>query len=330
MKKTAVLGAGSWGTALARLLARKGVPTLLWGRRSEFMGELEAERENRVYLPGVSLPEELELTADLERAARCDTLVLAVPTHAQREVARAAAGRGGGRAVLCAAKGYEPGTRTRMSTVLGTEFPDGTGVAVLAGPSHAEEVGRDIPTSVVVGAAREPVAIEFQDLLHTSAFRVYTNTDLLGVETAAALKNVIAIAAGICDGLGFGDNTKGALLTRGLAEISRLGEALGARPETFFGLAGIGDLVTTCTSPHSRNRRVGELAAQGLSAAEAMAKTGQACEGVETTRSALEIAAELSVELPISEQVAAVLFAGKAPDQALAELMGRDAKPEVR
>jgi glycerol-3-phosphate dehydrogenase (NAD(P)+) len=294
--------------------------------------EVAAARENRVYLPGVRLPAELELTADLQLAARCEILVLAVPTGAQREVAGAAAGqgRGEGRRVLCAAKGYEPGTRTRMSAVLEAEFPAGTGIAVLAGPSHAEEVGRDIPTSVVVGAVRESVATAFQDLLHTSAFRVYTNTDLLGVETAAALKNVIAIAAGICDGLGFGDNTKGALLTRGLAEISRLGEALGARPETFFGLAGIGDLVTTCTSSHSRNRRVGELAAQGLSAAEAVARTGQACEGIETTRSALEIAAEHGVELPITEQVAAVLFAGKAPAQALAELMGRDAKPEVR
>jgi glycerol-3-phosphate dehydrogenase (NAD(P)+) len=190
-------------------------------------------------------------------------------------------------------------------------------------------VGREAPTTVVVAAENEDVARAFQELLHAPSFRVYTNTDLLGVETAAALKNVIAIAAGICAGLGFGDNTMGALVTRGLAEISRLGAALGARPETFFGLAGIGDLVTTCISKHSRNRKVGELVAAGLSLDEALVRTRMVAEGVETTRAVRRIAARYGVELPISDQVASVLFDGKDARTAIGELMGRDAKAEV-
>jgi glycerol-3-phosphate dehydrogenase (NAD(P)+) len=245
------------------------------------------------------------------------------------EVARAVAAGGGAERVLCAAKGYEPSTRRRLSVAL-AEALGSVPVAVLAGPSHAEEVARGIPTTVVVAAEDEAAALAWQDVLFRPTFRVYTNPDVVGVETAAALKNVIAIAAGICDGLGFGDNTKGALLTRGLAEIARLGEALGARPETFAGLAGLGDLVTTCMSRHSRNRRVGELVAQGRSAAEAQAETGMVAEGVETTRAAVAVAEELGVELPITEQVARVLFGGGDARSALGELMGRDAKPEVR
>jgi glycerol-3-phosphate dehydrogenase (NAD(P)+) len=217
-----------------------------------------------------------------------------------------------------------------MSEVLTAELGPRSRVAVLAGPSHAEEVGRGIPTSVVISSTDEECALRFQELLMEATFRVYTNPDLLGVETAAALKNVIAIAAGLCDGLGFGDNTKGALVTRGLAELARLGEALGARADTFSGLAGIGDLVTTCTSSHSRNRRLGELVAGGASLDEARARIGMAVEGVETTRSALEIAGALEVELPITAQVAAVLFEGKSARSALGDLMARDAKAEVR
>jgi glycerol-3-phosphate dehydrogenase (NAD(P)+) len=252
-----------------------------------------------------------------------------VPTRAQRELAHRLAELGRSRAVLCAAKGYEPETRKRMSEVLREELGRDVGVAVLAGPSHAEEVARSIPTSVVVASEDDACARGFQELLLDATFRVYTNSDLLGVETAAALKNVIAIAAGVCDGLGFGDNTKGALLTRGLAELSRLGRALGARPETFSGLAGIGDLVTTCTSVHSRNRRLGELVARGVPLEEACARIGMAVEGIGTTRSALAIAARVGVELPITQQVAHVLFEGREPRKALGELMGRDAKAEV-
>lgn len=325
----AVAGAGSWGTALACLLAARG-DVVLWGRDAEAMATLGRRRENSRYLPEVPFPEALRVTSDLAEVAACTEVVLAVPTRAQAEVARAMVAIDRPARVLSAAKGYEPGTGFRMSEALFRELGDGTPVTVLAGPSHAEEVARGIPTTVVVASSSEAAAIAWQTALIQPTFRVYTNPDLIGVETAAALKNVIAIAAGICDGLGFGDNTKGALLTRGLAEIARLGEALGARPETFAGLAGLGDLVTTCMSRHSRNRRVGELVGRGRSPEEAQAETGMVAEGVQTTRSALEIASRNGVELPITEQVARVLFDGKAPRDALEDLMGRDAKPEVR
>jgi glycerol-3-phosphate dehydrogenase (NAD(P)+) len=287
-------------------------------------------RENHRYLPGVLLPPSLTVTAELAAARAAADVIVAVPTRAQAGVARAIAAIAVPRRVLCAAKGYEPGTRRRMSEALEQALGPAVPVTVLAGPSHAEEVARGIPTTVVVAASRESDAREWQELLFAPTFRVYTNPDLVGVETAAALKNVIAIAAGICDGLGFGDNTKGALLTRGLAEMARLGAALGARPETFSGLAGLGDLVTTCTSRHSRNRRVGELIGSGVDLEEACRRTGMVAEGVETTKSALAIAEEHGVELPITEQVGEVLFRGKGPRTALGELMGRDAKAEVR
>jgi glycerol-3-phosphate dehydrogenase (NAD(P)+) len=328
MGKVAVLGMGSWGTALASLLADKGVDTVLWGRSAEAVERVRRARENRRYLPDVTLPESLRITADAAETVGRD-LILAVPTRAQRDVARAVAERETPVRVLCAAKGYEPETRLRMSDVLREELGPEPGIAFLAGPSHAEEVARGIPTTVVVASVDDDTAIAFQELLFTPTFRVYTNPDLVGAETAAALKNVIAIAAGICDGLGFGDNTKGALLTRGLAEIARRGAALGAQPETFFGLAGIGDLVTTCMSAHSRNRGIGERIARGLTLEEAVEETGMVAEGVQTTRSAVEIARQHGVELPITEQVSEVLFGGKDPRQALTELMGRDAKAEV-
>jgi glycerol-3-phosphate dehydrogenase (NAD(P)+) len=323
------VGGGSWGTALAALLARKGVDTTLWARDADAIARLAATRRNDRYLPGVELPEALRFTTRLEDVAGAEAL-LCVPTRAQREVARRLAAAGLTRSVLCAAKGYEPSTRMRMSEVLREELGDRAGVAVLAGPSHAEEVARRIPTSVVVASLDDACARLFQDLLFDPTFRVYTNDDLLGVETAAALKNVIAIAAGVCDGLGFGDNTKGALLTRGLAELARLGRALGARADTFSGLAGIGDLVTTCTSVHSRNRKLGDLVAGGAKLDDACARIGMAVEGIETTRSALAIAAAKGVELPITQQVSEVLFEGKSPRRALEDLMGRDAKAEVR
>jgi glycerol-3-phosphate dehydrogenase (NAD(P)+) len=326
----AVLGSGSWGTALACLLASTKGEAALWGRDAERVREMREVRENRRYLPGVLLPPSLRVTARLEDLAGTADVILAVPTRAQVEVARLASAGGLPARVLCAAKGYEPGTRRRMSETLSEALGPRVPVTVLAGPSHAEEVARGIPTTVVVAAAREDDAREWQERLLAPTFRVYTNPDLVGVETAAALKNVIAIAAGICDGLGFGDNTKGALLTRGLAEMARLGEALGARAETFAGLAGLGDLVTTCTSRHSRNRRVGELIGTGSDLETACRLTGMVAEGVETTRSALRIAAEHGVELPITEQVGQVLFRGKGPRLALGDLMGRDAKAEVR
>ncbi|HMB68826.1 MAG TPA: NAD(P)H-dependent glycerol-3-phosphate dehydrogenase [bacterium] len=325
----AVAGAGSWGTALACLLARRG-DVVLWGRDAETMDKLQADRENARYLPGIRFPDSLRVTADLGEAADCGDVVLAVPTRAHAQVAQALVACRRPAHVLSAAKGYEPGTGLRMSETLRRELGEETPVTVLAGPSHAEEVAQGIPTTVVVASLSDDAAVFWQSALMQPTFRVYTNSDLVGVETAAALKNVIAIAAGICDGLGFGDNTKGALLTRGLTEIARLGEAMGARPETFAGLAGLGDLVTTCMSRHSRNRRVGELVGRGRTTEEAQAETGMVAEGVQTTRSALEIAAGVNVELPITEQVGRVLFDGRGPREALEELMGRDAKAEVR
>ena len=324
-----VLGPGSWGTALAILLSGAGRDTTLWGLADE-IAVLEKDRENKRFLPGIPFPDSLRLISDLPDPADLD-MVFAVPTGAQREVARAVAATGSPRTALSVAKGWEPETLKRMSEVLREELGDGPSIGYLAGPSHAEEVARGIPTAVAIAADTEEIARSLQKLMHTPpTFRVYTNPDLLGVETAAALKNVIAIAAGICDGLEFGDNTKGALLTRGLAEISRLGEALGARADTFFGLAGIGDLVTTAMSVHSRNRKVGELVGRGMSVEEAARETGMVAEGVKTTRSALAIARRHGVELPITEQVAAILFEGKDARKALEELMGRDAKAEVR
>lgn len=302
---------------------------MLWARDDDKARAMDLARENAAYLPGVRFPNSLMVTSNLEEAARSPFLVVAVPARAQREIARAAA-PGPARSFLCAAKGYEPETRRRMSEVLREELGAARGIAVLAGPSHAEETARGIPTTVVVASHREETARSFQDLLMTPTFRVYTNDDVLGVETAASLKNVIAIAAGICDGLGFGDNTKGALLTRGLAEMARLGCALGANLETFYGLAGIGDLVTTCTSRFSRNRKVGELIARGYDTERAVRETGQACEGVETTRSALGIAQELGIELPITRQVSSVLFEGKDPRVGIEQLMTRDPKAESR
>ncbi|NNE43078.1 MAG: NAD(P)-dependent glycerol-3-phosphate dehydrogenase [Gemmatimonadetes bacterium] len=327
--RVGVIGAGSWGTALACLVAGKE-PVVLWGRDPERMARMGAQRENEKYLSGTRFPDSLKVTADLADLADCEEVILAVPTTGQVAMARLLLEAGRPSRVLCAAKGYEPDTDRRMSVALADTLGPGVPVGVLAGPSHAEEVARGIPTTVVVSAQDEATSLAWQTTLMSPTFRVYTNPDLVGVETAAALKNVIAIAAGICDGLGFGDNTKGALLTRGLAEIARLGEALGAAPETFSGLAGLGDLVTTCMSRHSRNRRVGEFVAQGKTTEQARAETGMVAEGVATTAVALRIAEAAGVEVPITFQVGEVLFGGKPPRRALEELMERDAKPEVR
>ncbi|MAF26940.1 MAG: NAD(P)H-dependent glycerol-3-phosphate dehydrogenase [Gemmatimonadota bacterium] len=324
-----VFGAGSWGTALAAVLAGNGVPTVLWARRADAAERISREHCNAAYLPGVELPAELEVTAEIARAAEASEWVLAVPTGSVRGVLADAVACCAPGSAICAAKGYEPDSRKRMSEVLAEELPGSAGVAVLAGPSHAEEVGRGIPTTVVVASLRADTQTTFQQLFHSQAFRVYTNGDLVGVETAASLKNVIAIAAGICDGLGFGDNTKGALLTRGLAEMSRLGAALGAEEATFFGLAGIGDLVTTCMSRHSRNRHLGELVGKGAGVEDAAREIGMVSEGVGTTRSAVEIAVNAGVELPITKAVSEILFAGKDPRAALDELMSRDPRAEA-
>lgn len=330
MSRVAVLGAGSWGTTLAIHLANAGHDVALWGHRPEAMAEIDALRENRKFLPSIRLPDGVKVRAELEAAVEtAQFAVFAVPSQAVREVARKVAAAGP--PVPCcvsASKGFELSTRECPSRVLAESLP-GSRVVVVTGPSHAEEVSRGIPTSVVAACQDEAAAVSVQKLLATPVFRVYTNTDVIGCEVAAALKNVIAIAAGVCDGIGFGDNTKGALLTRGLAEISRLGVAMGGRRETFFGLAGMGDLIATAMSRHSRNRYVGERLGKGESLDQVLGSMTMVAEGVPAARAARELGAEHGVELPITEQVCSLLFEGRGPREALQALMARDLRREA-
>ena len=332
MTAISILGAGSWGTALAVLLAERQ-PTL-WDFDAEHGGILRATRSSPRYLPGVRLPLGVDVTDDLAAALQgADVLVVATPSHTVRELARRVRRTSGFSArqlVVNVAKGLEEATAKRMSEILAEELPQAPGrIVSLVGPSHAEEVARLMPTTVVVAGTDPEVLREVQELFSTETFRVYTNTDLVGAELAVSVKNVIAIAAGICDGLGFGDNTKGALLTRGLAEMARLGLALGGRPETFAGLAGLGDLVTTATSRHSRNRNLGEAIGRGQALEKALAAMTQVAEGVRTTRAVLQLARRLGVEMPITAQVYEVLFEGKEPKQAIRDLMLRAPKAET-
>ena len=331
MRDVAVLGAGSWGTALAMLLAPRR--PWLWDHRPERAATLARTRQSPHYLPGTALPDSVRVTDDLAAAmATSDVVVTAVPSHALRDLARrmAALPCPAQQIVVNVAKGLELDSGKRMLEVLGEELPHAPQRLVsLVGPSHAEEVARGMPTTVVVTGRDEEVLRAVQDLFTTDTFRVYTNTDVHGVELAVALKNVIAIAAGVCDGLGFGDNSRGALLTRGLAEMTRLGVALGARPETFAGLAGLGDLVTTATSRHSRNRNLGEAIGRGSTLEAALAALGQVAEGVRTTRAAVELARTHGVEMPITTEVHHILFAGKDPHRAIRDLMLRAPKPEA-
>jgi len=336
----AVIGGGGWGTALAALLVRNGHEVRLWVYEADLAERMQRDRRNDTFLPGVEIPASVAITSDLATAADgCEMLLFATPSHALRPTAsRLAADAGASRRlastrlVVVATKGLEKGTHRRMSEVLAETLPasHGADAVVLAGPSHAEEVARGIPTAVVAACRVRARAEAAQAAFSNDAFRVYTNDDVLGVEIAVALKNVVAIAAGLSDGLGFGDSTKGALLTRGLAEIARLGEALGARPETFAGLAGMGDLIATSTSRHSRNRRLGEAIGKGATLEEALAASPMVAEGVGTAQAAVDLAARCGVELPIAIQVRAILFEGKSAKAAMRELLTRDLKPEAR
>ncbi len=329
--RAAVLGGGGWGTAIARLLAGKGVPTCLWVRDPARAAVVARERENRKYLPGVELPASLAITSDLQQAAAWgEVLFLAVPSHAMRPIVRQAvpsfrAGRPA--ALVSLAKGIELQTLKPMTEVVGEEAP-GVPVFVLSGPSHAEEVGRDEPTAVVLAGRDLRLGAEIQRLLMTERFRVYLTDDLVGVEYGAAMKNVIAIAAGICDGLGYGDNAKGALISRGLAEMVRLAVRLGARRETLFGLSGLGDLVATCTSCHSRNRAVGERVGRGERLGEILAGMSMVAEGVFAARAMRVLASSQGVETPIMEAVYQILYEGADPLAKLDELMGRPPRDE--
>jgi len=297
------------------------------------MSKLKRERENKQKLPGIVIPKEIVITDDLDSATRgAEMLVLALPSHTVREVAKKLAKLNFADSIIVnLAKGIENDTLYRMSEVLREELPSNFSdrIATLSGPSHAEEVAVRIPTTVVVAGFQEEIAKRIQQVFMSQHFRVYTNSDIVGVELGGSLKNVIAIAAGICDGMGLGDNSRGALITRGLAEIIRLGERLGAKRETFAGLSGLGDLVTTCISKYSRNRFVGEQIARGKTLSQVLKEMAMVAEGVKTTKSAYQLSLRHKVEMPITEQVYKVLFEDKEPKKAIAELMTRDPKSEI-
>lgn len=329
MAKVSILGSGSWGIALAVLLHKNGHEITVWSAR-EAKIEMLKEKHELEMLPGVRLPEDTVFTTDDREAVEGqDLLVMAVASSFTRSTAhRLSALVAPGQKILNVAKGIEEHTLMTLSEIIEQEIPQAD-VAVMSGPSHAEEVGRGIPTTIVVGAKSKETAEYIQNLFMNEAFRVYISPDILGMELGGALKNVVALAAGIADGLGYGDNTKAALITRGLAEIARLGMAMGGKFETFCGLTGIGDLIVTCASMHSRNRRAGILIGQGKTCDEAMAEVQMVVEGVYSAKAAMELAEKYQVQLPIIEQVNKVLFENKSAAQAMKELMLRDKKLEV-
>ncbi|HEV8399772.1 MAG TPA: NAD(P)H-dependent glycerol-3-phosphate dehydrogenase [Gemmatimonadales bacterium] len=330
MTRIAVIGGGAWGTALADLLARKGDAVTMWAREPEVVEAVNRQHANPVFLPGAALAPALRADGDLGAAVRgAEVVVSAAPAHAVRPVmTQAAAALSKGALVVSVSKGLDPDKLERPSTVLEEVLPRGTPVAVLSGPSFAQEVYQRQPTLVVAAAQDHAVAQRTQRVFSASHFRVYSHTDVVGVELAGALKNVIALAAGILEGLGLGYNTRAAVITRGLAEITRLGVALGADPMTFAGLAGMGDLILTATGALSRNRSLGVALGQGQSFEQAQAGKQTVAEGVNTARTAVALGERHGVELPIAREVADVLFRGKAPRQAVTDLMERDLKAE--
>lgn len=329
MIRIGIIGAGSWGIALAKLLADNGHKVTVWSIIPEEIQMLNDRHEHVDKLPGVKLPESIDYTTDLK--ASCtdkDILVLAVPSPYTRSTAHSMREYiADGQIIVNVAKGIEEKTLYTLSQVIEEEIPQAK-VTVLSGPSHAEEVGRGLPTTVVVGAKEQDTAEYLQNVFMNDVFRVYTSADILGMELGGALKNVVALAAGIADGLGFGDNAKAALITRGITEIGRLGMAMGGKFETFCGLTGIGDLIVTCASMHSRNRRAGILIGQGKTYDEAMAEVKMVVEGVYSAKAAMGLSKKYGVDLPIIEQVNLVLFGGKPAKEGLAALMGRDKKDE--
>ena len=330
MAEIGIIGAGSWGIALSVLLHNNGHHVTIWSALKDEIDMLNREHEQKDKLPGVKLADDMVFTTELSEAVKGkDVLVLAVPSSFTRNTAHSMKEYvADGQIIVNVAKGIEESTLMTLSQVIEDEVPQAD-VAVLSGPSHAEEVGRCIPTTIVVGAKARKTAEYIQNTFMSDVFRVYTSPDVLGIELGAALKNVVALAAGIADGLGYGDNTKAALITRGMAEISRLGMAMGGKFETFCGLSGIGDLIVTCASMHSRNRRAGILIGQGKTMEEAMAEVKMVVEGVYSAKAAMGLAKKYQVELPIIEQVNEVLFNGKPAAAAVRDLMIRDKKLET-
>lgn len=326
-----VLGAGSWGTALAIHLARAGLEVCLWGNEPDHIARLQQQRANQQFLPDIAFPENLKVDAALESAIQAsDLILLAIPSHAFRSFLSSASDLfDASTRVTWASKGLEEGSGKLLHQVIAEELPQCERTAVISGPTFAREVAENLPTAITVASVSESLANEVRDCLHNGYFRAYTSNDVIGVELGGALKNVLAIAAGIADGLGFGANTRAALITRGLAEIMRLGEAMGGQRETFMGLTGMGDLVLTCTDDQSRNRRMGLLLAQGLAQAEIHKKIGQEIEGVRTAKEAMRLSKQHHVELPIIEQVYRVLFEELSPQQAVKSLLARKSTSEI-
>ncbi len=330
--RIAVLGAGGWGITLSRHLHLKGYEVKLWDISDEYVEILKSERENRKGLPGIKIPEGMEIEANIGHVVEeADVIVFVSISRVTREVARMVSKYNlKAHLIVSCTKGIEDFSLCRMSEIISEEVGDESKeIVAISGPSHAEEVGRGIPTSVVAASPDTFASAKVQDIFMSPTFRIYTSQDIIGVELGGALKNVIAIASGICDGMGLGDNAKGALLTRGLAEITRLGRTIGSDPLTFSGLSGMGDLITTCISRHSRNRYVGEEIGKGRKLKEILEGMVNVAEGVDTTRSALKLSRRYNVEMPITEQVHAVLFEDKDPEIAVSDLMLRDAKPEI-
>ncbi|HEV2841832.1 MAG TPA: NAD(P)H-dependent glycerol-3-phosphate dehydrogenase [Chthoniobacterales bacterium] len=329
IRRTAIVGAGGWGTALAVLWSKRGNEITLWGHDPARTEKIRVTRENESYLPGVKLPDSIDVTSDIVKCAEADLIVFVTPSIALRSVAtQLRASLSGSKVVLLSGtKGIEHGTGMRMSQILEEIFPDNT-VAVISGPNLAVEVSRDLPTATVLGCSIPECAEELQRHLGSEKFRIYSSDETIGIELGGALKNVFAIPAGVSDGFGLGDNSKAALVTRSLAELLRLGTAMGGNPRTFYGLSGAGDLIATCFSRHSRNRRVGEKLGRGETLEQIRSGTHMVAEGIPTTKSAYECARKLNIDTPIIDQIYSVLYEGKRPDQALQELLGRDQKAE--
>lgn len=327
--RVAVLGNGGWGTAMAMTLSHVGHDVCVWGHFEEEIAAIRVSRRNDLYLAGIDLPPEIEWTSDRCKAVEgADVVVLAMPSKFFGPVLREFDGMiPDATRVVSLAKGFDPTTRKRMSEIA-REILHGHSIAVLSGPSHAEEVARRIPTAVVLACADHDVARDLQALFIGDRFRVYSSDDVIGVELGGALKNIVAVAVGVSDGLGFGDNTRAALIARGLAEMTRLGVALGASRETFAGLSGLGDLVVTCSSQHSRNRGVGERIGRGEPIKSILGGMKQVAEGIDNCAIACALAATCGVEVPIAREVNAIVHEGRSPGEAVAELLTRDAKPE--
>ncbi|MBF0489799.1 MAG: NAD(P)-dependent glycerol-3-phosphate dehydrogenase [Candidatus Omnitrophica bacterium] len=329
IKKISIIGDGGWGTTLAIHLAKKKYPVVLWGAFPEYVSEVQKTRESKKFLPGYKIPESVQLTSDIHKAvAFGDLIILASPSEYLPPVLKKLKETSyKGKIFLSVVKGVHPVSFKRMSEIIKEELGN-VSLAVLSGPTIAGEVAAELATTAVIACSKAELAKEIQKIVHSQTFRIYTNNDVIGTEIGGSIKNVIAIACGVCDGLGLGSNAKAALLTRGLAEITRLGIALGGKKETFYGLTGLGDLVTTCVSPKSRNRTVGEALGRGAKIKEVLGSMSMVAEGVITSKAVYRLSRKMKIPMPITEQVYKIIFEGKDVRKAMHDLMTRQPKSE--